>query len=352
MPRPDLQIRADGRWLTAIAPWGGLTYSTIADGGCDEASWSMPMLPTFRHPALVRGKVIEVRLGSVNVWQGRLDEPEQTDDGWSFHAAGLHAASRGYLCLTAAGVTTSTPDVAIDRAIADGLPWVRPASLSNVPFADAGSDGTDALNKLGDLLDTWATSVSKRWGVDPDRNVYAAADPTTAAPGPTWHMTPGSGSFGYADEDYASHVYLRYYDTTYNLATATASDATAAAVLGRVEVGVDGREYGAITAAKAGAYVQGLMDKGAARMAWTNSLSPSRWQLTTPGGAPACLPMVKAQQLVRLHGLTDVQGQPVPFVDFVIGRTVYDVVNDALTIEPTQLAPRSLADVLTAAAVA
>lgn len=341
----DLQVRVDGRWLTTIAPWGDLEFSHNADGGCEAASWRIPVPRDYQHPALVRGKRVEVRFGANNVWQGRLSEPEQDDEGWTFHADGLRDAGgsgvrRGFLALNGLGESTTYPDDAIDQAIARGLPWTRPVSLSAVPFIDAGS--ADDLMTVTDLLDRWSTSVSKRWGVDADGVVYAATDPTT----PLWHMTPGSGSFGYADEEYASDIYLRYYDTSFVLQTAHATDVLAGDTLGVSEAGIDGRDYGALDASKALGYAQGLLDKGRARLAWTNAVSPSRWQLTTPGGAPACLALVKAQQMVRLHGVRDVQGQPIPYVDFVIGRTRYTAVNDALAIEPVGLAPRSLADVL------
>jgi hypothetical protein len=178
--------------------------------------------------------------------------------------------------------------------------------------------------------------------VNADGQVYAAADPTV----PTWHMTPGSGTFGLADDDYASDIYLRYYGTDYGLATATASDATAAALYGRREFIVDGRDFGAISATKATANAQGLLDKGKARLGWTNTLEPTRYQLTTTGGAGACLALVKAQQMVRLHGLTNEQGQPVPYVDFVIGSTTYDAGENTLSIAPVGMVARSLSDVL------
>lgn len=348
----DLQVRVDGRWLTSIAPWGELEYSWLADGGCEEASWRMPVPRDYRHPSLVRGKDVEVRLGPLNTWRGRLTEPDQDDEGWTFHAAGLKDAagnggtSRGFMAFDAAINNTSIPNTAIDQAIARGLPWIRPASLSGVAFVDAGS--VDAIVTVSELLDRWSASVSKRWGVNAEAEVYAAADPTV----PMWHMTPGSGSYGYAEEEYASDVYLRYYNTSFVLATAHAQDADAADLLGVSEAAIDGRDYGALTAPKAVSYAQGLLDKGKARLAWTNAVTPSRWQLTTPGGAPACLALVKAQQMVRLHGLRDVQGTPIPYVDFVIGRTRYTAESDTMVLEPVGLAPRNLADVLAATASA
>lgn len=337
-----ISTRVGGRWMSEVAPSSPPRWTTLADGGSGEAEWRMYAPATFRHPAIRRGQLVEIRAGSANVWRGVLSEPSYRDDaGWEMSAQGLASQGEGYLAFTSGGVTTSTPDVAIDAAIARGLPWTRSASLSNAAFV-ANADTTDALNYLNDLLHVWAESASKRWGVDADGTVYAATDPTT----PSWHMTPGSGAFGLADDAYASHVYLRYYGSTYQLATATAGDATAASLYGRREYGIDGRDYGPLTPTQATAYAQGLLDNGKARLGWTDTLEPTRFQLTTPGGAPAYLPMVKAQQMVRLHGVTDEQGQPLPYVDFVIGSTNYDAASDALSIAPVGLVARNLSDVL------
>jgi hypothetical protein len=336
-----VNVKVGGKWLAEIGPASPPTWTTSADGGCGEASWNMTLPATFRHPALRRGKLVQIKFGAANLWTGVLSEPEHADDGWGFHATGLADQASGYLALTSTGDTTSTPDTAVDQAIVRGLPWTRPTSLSSAPLKDTG-DGTDALNYLNELLDVWADTVSKRWGVNADGELYATADPTA----PTWHLVPESATFGLADDEYASDIYLRYYGTDFTLATATASDATAAALYGRREFIVDGTSYGPIAAAKATANAQGLLDKGKARLGWTNSLEPTRYQLTTTGGAPASLALVKAQQMVRLHGLTNEQGQPVAYVDFVIGSTSYDAGENTLSIAPVGLVARSLSDVL------
>lgn len=336
-------VRVDGYWLPELGPATPPTWSTVADGGCGEASWTIMLPPTARHPAMRRGSLVQVRVGSVNVWSGLLSEPEYSEEGgWSCNAAGLYAEASGFLCLTGGGETTATPNTAIDAAINRGLPWTRWASISSTSFTDGTSDTTDSLNYISDLLNAWANANSVRWGVDGDGFVYARADDTT----PTWHMTPRTGTLGQADDDYASAVFLRYYTTSYVLATATAVDQTSSDLYGRKEVIVDGAGYGALTSTKAAAYAQGLLDKGIVRMGWTDTLEPTRYELTTPGGTPASLAMVRAQQVVRLHGLTDDRGAPLPYVDFVIGSTTYNAAEGTLSIAPIGLQPRTLSDVL------
>jgi len=312
----------------------------------------MNLPSTFAHPALRRGQLVEVFAGPSHVWMGTLAQPDinTDDDGrptWSFTADGLSRTATGqnaYLALDGSGNTTSTPDTAIDAAIARGLKWSRPSSLSATGFTpSAGSgDQTDSFNRLGDLLSAWSQSVSLRWGVDENGNVYAAADPTT----PTWHMVPGSGRFGLADDEYASDIYVRYFTSAGTYATVHVNDPVAAANYGVQEYPLDATGFGVLSSTQATGLGNGALAAGKARLGWTNSLSPTRWQLLTPGGTPAPLWMVEAQQMVRLHGVMNEQGQPLPYVDFVIGAADYSSAEDTLTISPVGLAARDLTSVI------
>lgn len=332
------QVRVGGIWLATIGGVGGLKYSFTANGGCEQASWRMNLDPSFTHPALVAGKVVEIRLGPENVWAGILDEPDRTD-GWTFTAAGKAADLRTYTCLDALLNTTTKPDVAIDRAIADGMSVTRPNSLSAASYA--ASDDTVHLNRVGDLLDAWGDSVSKRWGVDEESQVYAATDPTT----PSYYLTAGSGKIGLADEEYVSDLYGRYQDAPGSYQTVHVNDPTASAAHRREEQ-VDLTVQGIMTGGKATNILLGAIAKGAARYAWTAPVTPSPYQLTTPGGQPVCLSFVRAQEMVRMFGVLDEQGGPVSYVDFVLGRVEYEPAARSIVLSPLNLAARNLTDVL------
>lgn len=338
----ETQVLCGGVWVATIGAVGSLRWSTIADGGTEEVSWRMPLPDTFTNPAMRTGKLVQLKQGSANVAACILSEPNLNADGWEFTGLGLSDEANNYLCLDSGGNTTSIPDVAIDQAIARGLPWTRPASLSNVAFAATAQ--TDSLNYLSDLLDAWATNQGKRWAVDADGQVYAYTDPTT----PTWYMTPGSARIGLADDDYASNLYGRYKSSVSTYATVTASDATAAAKRRR-EYPVDLTSLGVVTGAKATATLTGLVTKGAARYAWTEPVTPNRYQLTTPGGTPAYLPFVKAGDMVRTFGVVDEQGNVTPYFDWVIGKTEYEDGAQTIQLSPTTMAARALADVLSLA---
>lgn len=332
-----------GAWIASIATWGQLNWSTNIDGGSDQATWAMDLPLTFAHPKLTSGQLVQIKAGAANLFSGILAEPSISDQGWAFTADGLSKRGggngAGFMCLDGSGNTSTTPNTVIDAAIARGLPWSRPNSISSAAFT--ATDTTIALNYISDLLDAYAKSVSKHWGVDENGVVYLSSEPTT----PTWQLVPGSGRFGLADSGYASTVFVRYWNGT-KFVTASATDTVAAARYGPQEYPEDATNAGTLTSTKAAGLAAGALARGKARLGWTNPLSPTRWQLTTTGGTPAPLWMVKAGQMVRLHGVINEQGQPLPYVDFVIGQTSYDAANDALTISPVGMVARDLASVL------
>lgn len=337
------ELWVDGRPAASLTRfgWGELKWSHAADGGCKEATWRMDFPPDFSHPSFVRGKPVEVRLGPLALWAGNLVEPEPDDSGWSFAAVGPYTlAASGYLAFDGSLNVSYTPDVAIDAAIARGLAWTRPASLSAVAYQSTTT--TDDLLYLGALLDQWADSAGKRWGVDANRRVYAAADPTV----PTWHLVPGTERFGVADDDYASHIFLRYIAAGGANATTSVADTDAANQFGRREYGVDLTPMGILTAGGAQTVGNGLLAKGKARQGYTTGVEVSPYQLTSPGGVPAPLALVKAQQVVRRFGAIDTEGQPLPYVDWVIGETSYEAGASTIALTPVGLVARDLGTAL------
>lgn len=335
------QVKVNGTWLAMLGGVGDLTWSTVADGGSEECSWTMDMDQSSGHPSLRAGRRVDIYLGSFALWSGTLGEPDHNEDGWHFTANGAFNEGDDYLCFDGSLNATATPDTAVDQAIARGLNWTRPASISATDFG-SGIGETDALNYVSGLLDAYALSVSKRWSVNPLRQVVLTADPTT----PMWHMKPGSGRIGLADDDYASDLYVRYRGTASTYATVHVADAVASATRRR-EAPVDATSVGVINSTGATNIGNGVLSRGKARYQWTDGLNPSPFQLTTSGGQPADLRLVRAQQMVRLHGVRDEQGYPLPYYDFVIGRTEYQATSRELQIAPVNLASRNLGDILT-----
>ncbi len=341
------QVLVNGIWMGSLGFVGGLKWSHVADGGCEEASWTMALSRRWNHPTVRTGALVEQRLGPWPVWAGVLTEPRQSEDGWAFQATGLAQIARDYLCFDGSLNTTSIPNTAIDQAIARGLNVygvTRASDFGATAFGEA--DATDALNRLGPLLDAVALEGSQRWGVDARRRLYRATEPTT----PSYYLIGMPGRLGLADDDYASNIYLRYRSGVATYATATATDADAAAAYRR-EHPIDATDMGVMNSTKAGNLVAGELAKGRALFAQTDAVNPSGFQLVRPGGGGASLRTIAAGGMaglmVRRFGVTDQQGRPLPYLDYVVGKTEYEDGAATIMLSAVNLAARTLGDKLT-----
>jgi hypothetical protein len=327
------QILVGGRWLSSLATWGDLTITHRWPYGCWEAQWKMALKPYQRPPALVAGADVEVRLGSGAIWAGDL--PDLDWDSGTMTAVGAARQGETSLCLTSGGDTTSTPDTAVDEASARGaVQWARRVSLSSSAFAP--TDETANLNYLTALLDAWSTSQSKRWGVNAAREVYAAADPTT----PALYVRPGAGVLGVTEETQAARIFGRYLNTSGAYATVNVGSGTP-------EVGVLLESHGPIDSTTATNIITGMRAQLQASTAWTNGVTVTAEQVTTPGGQRLSLDQVTAGKMARLLGLRDERGAEAS-TDIVLGETVWDVSAGTVVCNPVGLSDRSLSGVVEA----
>lgn len=336
--RPE--IRVGGWQMSGIAPWGDLKTNTRLVGDW-QASWSMirgPRKHLQRHPALVYGAPVEVMYGPVCVWCGSLTEPDW--DSGELIALGAPREAEGALSLTATGTMTTKPNTAIDEAIARGaLSWTRGDDFTNTAIGQA--DGAGDLKSVARLLDAWAEDEDNLngWRVDRRRILRSVADDETA---PDWYITPGAGEMGAADDDRVDRMFVRYTAAGGALATASYPAVTPA---GGIERGADITNRGELTSAKAESIAQGIWRKMQGRSGWTNGLSVSRSQVTTPGGIAANFALIKAGDAMRLLGVQDPRGLA-HNVDVVIGETDYDWSAGTIQLNPVGLAARTFEAVL------
>ena len=346
-----IQLRVGGQWLI-VDPhtFGDLTFSSSWPGGCKEASWSSSTTYEARHPALVRGALVEVVYGGVRLWVGDLQEPVWDGENASFTASGLVRRGERYVAFDSLLETTDRADTAIDQANlrGTGLGWTRAASI---PTTSLGTGTTDPVNSVSALLDAHAEALGQRWAVDASGTVYMAADPTT----PSYYVTPGAADLGIADDNYASHVILRHRTTTgspYRSAIypSLASAASAYEVkYGHSEWTRDVTDLGPMSNAAADALAQKVYERSKARPGWTNGLEVTANELLTAGGAPADLAIVAATgagQLIRLNGVPD-EVALTPYTDVVIGEAAWAVGSETVNLNPVDLAARTPEDVFT-----
>lgn len=348
--------------LYSIGPygaWGDLAYQTRwGDGasGMFEATWTMPLPAQFEHPLLRRGSLVELMDGPYRVGCPLvLSEPAVgtgLDDPWQFTATGLGRDVEGdnsfYSFKISTGASTSVPSEAVDFAQAGG--WRVTGRRGSVPTsAIGGTPTTDELMTVGSLLNAAGDSLGQSWGVDSDGYVFFAANPTT----PTYHVVPGAAALGTTDQDYASVVWGRYLDSiTGTYLTVYAQNAATTTRFGRKEYMVPLIPMGAMSAAAAQAFVDGVMARVKGRLGWTNGLTLTSNEILTAGGVPADLSKVAedvgAGCMVRVHGiwsdLLEYTGET--WLDVVIGEARLVDGGQTIDLSPAGLAPRDLASIV------
>lgn len=315
--------------------WGDLKVTHRWPYGCWELGWNVLLKPWQRGHGFTAGAPVEARIASRAIWAGKLIRPDWTTG--TMLAVGAAREGEEALCLSAVGETSSTPDDVVDQAIARGaLSWVRRFSLDATPFA--AGDATVRLNYVTALMDAWSTSKSMRWGVGPNREVYAAADPVT----PTIYIRPGVGVFGVAEETLAARVFGRFEDLTGTLDTVDVG-------AGAPEVGISLLKHGEIDSTKATDIITGMRAQLQERTGWTNGVTVTADMVTNPGGSRMGLHRVSsgAGRMARFLGLRDERGAEA-HTDVVLGETIWDVPAGTVLCNPVGLSDRSLAGVVEA----
>lgn len=315
-------VRVDGEVLSHLVNgWGDLTV-THRRRGPWEMSFGIDVAGNTRPPELSLGVPVEVMLGSSPIWAGELAEPDW--DAGSMTAVGACRTGEEVICLDGSGATTSTPDVAIDEAIARGvLNWARPSSLSSAPLVE--SDETSSLNYLTALLDAWEADAGKTWSVSARRFVTAITPPTV----PTFQILPGAQAPALSNEILAGTIFGRYQGLDGRWATASVGS-------GKPEIGISLAQRGRLSAAQAGTIVSSLLAKLGAQSSWSSGIEVTAGQIVSDG-TPVDLAKVLPNQMA------DSLGQD---ARFVVDETVWNVSEGLLQIKPVGMVARDLRSIV------
>lgn len=282
-----------------------------------------------------RGDPVRVMLGPWSLWAGEMQEPNYEDG--TYTAQGLSRVGEQFLALGSSGSATSSVRFAVNQAILRGWRVTRHASVPDMTLTETG--GTDPLNKVAALLDLASDEEGQRWFVNAAAELRFEADPAT----PTYYLRPGVVRLSPTDGEYASDVYVRYLSTDGDFATATASDPEAAARYGRVEYPFDATSLGRIAPARASRIATNVLGKARGRLGWAAGVEVSSNDLTTVGGKPADLRLVRAGHMVRVHGLFDdarvLSGQT--YLDVVLGQVSREAGAGVASLEPVGTEPET-----------
>jgi hypothetical protein len=161
------------RWLGAIGHVSALVRGYSCPGGPDALSLLLRLPADYRTDALNPGRVVQVWRGGSCVWEGKLDEPAPTADGWTVtaHGAGTYGDD-----FTAVWAKWNSDD-AISRAVNErGLRWVNPGigSPSGIYLGQVQDSGSLTITAFLNLLITGGGLV---WTVSPGNASTLPAGP-------------------------------------------------------------------------------------------------------------------------------------------------------------------------------
>lgn len=286
------QVRVGNTWLSGLGSWGDHVIDHRLQGGSWEMTWGMTT--KRRHRDLIPGAPVSAWLGPRPIWTGTLREPDWTSG--EFVAEGLCRQAGSVPCLSGAGITTSTPDTAIDNGVTRGwLGWARAFSISSVALVEG--DTTDNLNTLDDLLSAYSEDQGRYWMLDPRAIVHNPLHRkgTTPAAG-FWDVIVEGDRLGTSDEKLVGTVVARYLDSAAGGAPKTLVLPATGGDLPVEKVDLTNR--GPITTAKATTTSQAILDASAAQVGLLGAFELTRNQIV---GRPN-LAMVTASHRFRLRG--------------------------------------------------
>lgn len=315
-----------GVWLDQLGVVSGWSHTVTFPGGDTEASFNFAADTVFTHPAVRPGRTLQARAGSALVWRGRLDEPDRSQAPWRMAAVGQAYLAREHIVTTAG----STLNTVVDAAIATGLPWTRPATLTSptAPIAQFGSVD-DALGQLA--------NDSNLWSLDVNGVVSTPAYPSGAAT-LTVNVTDLPSR---TLESYANVAVVGYTNTGGGVSVTTVTASTTELTLrGRVETYLDVTGSGSMTLTAAQAAGAALLQQSAVAT-WSGPFVAGPGALFTLAGGPVDPATVRPGVVVRVMALhADDMGAT--SVDVPIGQVVYDDATGSAQLLALAAAPNTL----------
>lgn len=267
------------------------------------------------------------------------------------YGRGLAHLAAEFDAVDAAGEPTTNPRTAVTQAIARGLPW---SGATVFPNASLGTDGTPAVKRLNQVLDDYAVTVGKRWGVDDSGVAFWSSDPTA----PTWFLDARELDIGVADDGLFTRVRARYVSSVDGVSgeadgwdTVVVDDAAAQALYGMIEYPMDLTGLGLLTGGTATGYATAQLALLTVPQ-WLSRVTATGAVLLDVNGQPAHLQSVKAGQMVRLFNVPNNLGglRNELNLNVVLGETEWSGESpDEVTLAPVNLAVRNLVDALAAA---
>lgn len=312
---------SDSTILNELGEISGWKHTLMYPGGPTSASFTFQGSSQLNPPSLQMGRLVYAYSGTALVWAGRLQSP-QKGTPWNLTAVGLAAMAKAHINGT--GTTLNTQ---IDAAIANGLPWTRPTSLTAFNPAAPLGDSTvlSATSTVDDLLGL-TIQQGDFWYVTPP-GVLSMSTGMSFAASYLLYITDWPAQ---TQGDFATVVYGLWNDGTNPSPVTVAASAAQLKQFGRIETTFDTgtTTSGAATTAATQKLTQLLSP------AWSQQFTASRGQLLTPGGVPVDLATVGANITVQICALQTGDTFGVNVVNIPMGQVDYDDDSGILQLTP------------------
>lgn len=328
----------DRFWLDQRGILSGLRYSKTYPGGAANASWQMVLDTRQQHRAWAPGRSVGISCGASTIWTGELDNPTR-GTVWQMSAIGAAADAKRFLSIAPTSGNALKLNEVIDAAISRGLRWTRPSSLPSAAASATSPSGSIYIeDALADVLEQ--QSVPTYWQLDRNRNITAAAAPST----PTHVLmatTPGGGR---TLDQFVTDVTVLFQDS----ATLQVSSVTVSAAFrpfGRFEESLDLTAQGLMTSTDATNAGATFLLVNGARTKFTDAFTVTDGQLLTVGGQRVDLATFDPGVLFNVI-LTDPDSSgevtAKNIVTCLAGFTEYDVDAKTLTLGTTDYSSATL----------
>lgn len=288
----------DRQWLgTSVGPVTPPVYSHTYPGGCDQLSFALMLPPTNRVPAVNPGRIIQAYRGTSKVWDGKVDEPQLTDQqGQTVTAHGAGTFGTDYLAVW----TAWTPDNILTQGQSRGLRWRRPAA--GVPSTGlwlSQSQNTGSVT-IADAYNAMTSLGAYGWAID-RRLLQVNMAPLPSAVDRLLICTiPGNRTIT-SDVNAILVHYCSADDGNGNQTFAAVFVVNAAGVAkhGRMEAYLDLQDAGVMTSTAAQAAGNAILTRYV-RAPWAGPIPVQQGQILTLGGSPVDIGCEEAGHVYRV----------------------------------------------------
>jgi hypothetical protein len=363
IPRP-----VQPKWLGALGHVGALKYSFVIPGGPDQMSCLLRTPPDYRTDAINPGRIVQVWRGANCCWEGKLDEPAPSTDGWQITAHGAGTYGTDFTAIWDSWV----PDDAVNRAISRGLRWANPGIGS--PYGIyLGQQVDSGSQTVTDFMNLLCTGGGYTWLVIPPGATGIPCGPWQLAVVPLPQNVYGTPQYP-PGRIIVSHtpvprtiaadintLVLRYQATPDIQATATrpASPATYGTVVvqqaasalkhGVMEYYIDTSSAGPMTVSEVTTIGNNILSKYV-RASFAGQFTLGPGQLLNAGGYPVDLGCEKAGTICQVMVNDAPYGGEVAAapLTFMAGQYEFDDDSDTATLTPLQGARTDMATLISA----